>query len=251
MTGLFFVNGPGMDEVVDKIYKGFEVDWEELSLVAKELGMKISQPEVLLKDIAKEYQLSEGLSNWEAQLLLAYKYTNKETEAVKRILSRKLNTNTISFVGCGNSSCIKDKDEYKNSEEFDSVKQKDAYGNGEKQNCSEGKHSQSVQHCMDDVSLLKSGTSDEIAQLRLELASVTFMKNKLSQENNLLSKELEALKNEYIDREYENGLFIEDDVLRKIEEENCRLKNLTEGVYTDVINVWFGLVKDKLIKKDD
>lgn len=98
--------------------------------------------------------------------------------------------------------------------------------------------------------LLASGSPD-VRALQLELARARRELEELRGQNALLSREIENQRDESIDREYESGFFIEDEVVRRIERENRRLKNLTEEVYSDVAAVWFKMVKDRLRCSDE
>ncbi|KAI4291387.1 hypothetical protein PAPHI01_0661 [Pancytospora philotis] len=77
-----------------------------------------------------------------------------------------------------------------------------------------------------------SACLDELARVRAELEE--------------LRVETEQLRNACIDREYGNGYFVEEEVVQKIEEENCRLRRQNEDVYGRIAKAWFKLVEDKL-----
>lgn len=66
-----------------------------------------------------------------------------------------------------------------------------------------------------------------------------------------LDRQIVQLKNERIDRDYESGYFIEEDVFRKIEEENCRLKMQCEQIYQKLVRVWFKMIEDRVKSQDE
>lgn len=90
----------------------------------------------------------------------------------------------------------------------------------------------------------------ENIKLKQELLSVIHERNLLLEENKKIKKELESIKNDCVDKTYESGLFLEEEVLKNIETENCRLKQLVEEVYTNVSNVWFDMVKEEIRKRN-
>lgn len=96
-----------------------------------------------------------------------------------------------------------------------------------------------------------AGLLAELEMQRADLEALRAAKSAFCEENRALAKELEQLRNECLDKEYENGFFVEDDVMRKIEEENCRLRTLVEDVYTDLAGVWFGMVNAKIREAED
>lgn len=86
----------------------------------------------------------------------------------------------------------------------------------------------------------------QVKLLKKELdESETFRAN-LVMENKKLIAEIQSLKNDRIDNEYENGFFVEDDVLKRIEEENHKLKIIANDIYQDISKVWYELIKKKI-----
>lgn len=64
-----------------------------------------------------------------------------------------------------------------------------------------------------------------------------------------LALENQNLKNQMVDREYERGCFVEEDVLQKLEEENRNLRVLLEDYYKAAFNEWFEEVRKHIISE--
>ncbi len=95
------------------------------------------------------------------------------------------------------------------------------------------------------------GASIEKLSLEKELILLREERDNLYEENLRYKKKVEDLKNECIDFTYERGLFLEDEVLKKIEKENCRLRAMVDEVYNNVANVWFDMIKTKIKKEKE
>lgn len=87
----------------------------------------------------------------------------------------------------------------------------------------------------------------------LELNSLKGNLNNLQDELNGLKEEvknqLENLKNEFnglaIDKEFERGIFVEGEVLGKLEQENMELRKVLEEFYKKTLKEWYEEVRNK------
>lgn len=64
-----------------------------------------------------------------------------------------------------------------------------------------------------------------------------------------LALENQKLKNQMVDREYERGCFVEEEVFQKLEEENRNLRILLEDYYKAAFNEWFEEVRKHVISE--
>ncbi|KAI5169862.1 hypothetical protein PAEPH01_1053 [Pancytospora epiphaga] len=101
-----------------------------------------------------------------------------------------------------------------------------------------------------DLLLQNKKLQAQVSLLNVELESWAGRYKSLERENTLLSAELEQLRNNALDREYENGFFIEEEVFKKIENENCRLRKRCDSLYGDIVRVWFKMVEDEIKTKN-
>lgn len=69
-------------------------------------------------------------------------------------------------------------------------------------------------------------------------------------ENAELRTKLMVLEAQLLDSEQERGFFIDDAVVKRVEEENVRLKELCERYYGEVVPAWFEKAMGELRKED-
>ncbi|KAI5150732.1 hypothetical protein ENBRE01_1671 [Enteropsectra breve] len=86
----------------------------------------------------------------------------------------------------------------------------------------------------------------ENLSLKEELAKNKLKLEQLDDQNNILKNKLELLDNAETDRDYEHAMFIEEEVLKRMEQENIRLRRINEEVYGDTVEVWYKMVEDKI-----
>lgn len=207
-----------MEEIANRIYRGENIEIDDIRPMAAALGLS-SGADLTWGDVHAQlcllYRLPPQMPPQQTQLFLAFAFTNRNMAPRNKTPPRVPGQ---------------------------------PIGDVEGQTCPEKWTAQSP---LDKTSCkpeaVETGCNDPKGELALLYSELSSLKRK----NQLLEDELEALRNECVDKEYENGFFVEDDVFKRIEEENCRLKNLSENIYGDLARVWFKLVEDSIKGSDE
>lgn len=217
-----------MDETIKSIYSGREVSPSELRPFLEKLNLEISADSVdgfygsLKNELMKMFRIPLTLSILELQLILVYTYTNIKNDTIERIMGQieGAEEDRCSNKGEGAVDQIED--------EWFSV------NNGDQK-----------------ITIERAWMRKEIESLKAQNKSLVEINSRLEKEKKDLEEEIKRISKELLDKEYESGFFIDDEVFKKIEQENVELKRTNEKFYDRILKAWYKLVKEKIVTKNE
>ena len=206
-----------MEDLAEKIYLGGEISIEELGNMALQAGAPLSaRPSYneISAWVSRYHGIRRSLSVSQIQALVAYAFTGRTTPYIESLLA------PVSDASTSLESAV--------------LIPKPAPAPGDAAG--------PVVAC--------ASTAPDLSELREQIHQRDRECAVLRERIASLEEELARLKGAMADKSFGDGFFIEPDVMKKMEEENLHLREMSEATYNDLVRVWFKLVRDRIRDKE-